>query len=208
MDLPSITLHDFSTHTPFNVLATHLAAYPQFADDGQDTFITDNSPSHDSTDLSIHNHTDFSIYDSDPPDYSDSDMSPHLPPSTNAPTEASSAAASDSDLPHSPLHPPKPPRQTGLLNFFSTVPADEVHAVWGKRKRDNRERDEEKCAKIVRQEEEWRAEKRQKRRDENRAAQQKHRTKVKSQVQKPGVHGENGMSLPVSETFTSNTANS
>jgi hypothetical protein len=205
MDLPSITLHDFSTHTPFNDLAAHLAAYPQSADDGQDTFITDNSPTHGSTNSSIH--------DSDPPaysytDYSDSDISPHLPPSTNAPTEASSAAASDSDLPHPPLQPPKPPQQTGLLNFFSTVPADEVHAAWGKRKRDNRERDEEKCAKILCQEEEWRDEKHQKQHDENPVAQQKHHTKVKSQVQKPGVHGENGMNLPVSEIFTSNTANS
>jgi hypothetical protein len=100
---------------------------------------------------SIPNHTDSLIYDhfnssvNDHLDYSGSDLSAYLPPSSGVPTEVSSAMASDSDLP------PPPVKQTQLLNFFSTVPADEAYTKWAKRKRDNQERDKEERTKVMHQ---------------------------------------------------------
>ena len=126
-------------------------------DDDFDLSIDTNPSIHDHTNPSTHDHTDSSIYGCADPsaynhtDYSGSDIPIHPPLSSNAQTELSSAVTSDSDLPA-----PKPVRQAGLLNFFSAIPADEAHAAWSKRKRDNRERDEEECAKIIHQEEEWR----------------------------------------------------
>jgi len=179
-----------------------------------DQFIIDDPSIHDHTDSSAHNHIDSSIHDWTNPsvyshtDYSGSDISAYLPPSSNAATEVSSAVPSDSDLPPPPLQSTKPMQQTGLHNFFSVVPADEAHAAWGKRKRDNQGRDEEERAEIKCQEEEWREEKRQKRSDDNRIAQQKHHRMVEKQEQKAGTRDKDGIKLPVSEMFALETANS
>jgi hypothetical protein len=60
-------------------------------------------------------------------------------------SEVSSALASDSELP--PLPSTKARKQTDLLNFFSKMPSDELHAKWQKRKRDNEDKDREEYAK-------------------------------------------------------------
>ena len=199
MPLPSIILHDFSTHTPADDPVTHSSIHQQSMDDDYDLSIDTDPSIHDHTNPSAHDHTDSSIHGYPDPsaynhtNYSGSDISIHPPLSSNAQTELSSAVTSDSDLP-----PPKPVQQAGLLNFFSAIPADEAHAAWSKRKRDNRERDEEERAEIMQQEEEWREAKRQKRREQNRISQQNHRNKVKSHKQ-----NEDKMKLPVSEIFTS-----
>jgi hypothetical protein len=88
-------------------------------------------------------------YNYDHSNYSNSDISTHPPPSSNAPTEISSAVASDSDLLLPQTKSSKPIKQTGLLNFFSVILGDEAHAMWGKRKRVNLERDEEQCAETI-----------------------------------------------------------
>jgi hypothetical protein len=51
-----------------------------------------------------------------------------------------------SDLPFPPSI--KARKQTGLLDFFSRMPAKEVHEKWGKRKRENEDRDREEHAKL------------------------------------------------------------
>jgi len=79
------------------------------------------------------NHTDYSGSD-----YIGSAMGPSLSPSSEMPTELSSAVVSDSD-----------------------PPSDQAHATWIKRKRENQERDEEEHAETAHQEEEWRKERRQ-----------------------------------------------
>ena len=99
------------------------------------------------------NHTDYSGSD-----YIGSAMGPSLSPSSEMPTELSSAVVSDSDPP--PL-PSSKSLKPGLLNFFPTVPSDQAHATWSKRKRENQERDEEEHAETAHQEEEWRKERRQ-----------------------------------------------
>ena len=55
---------------------------------------------------------------------------------------------------------------------------------------------------------EWREEKCQKCREQNRISQQKHRKKVKGQEQKAGLQDESKIKLPVSEMFTMKAFNS
>ena len=149
-------------------------------------------------------HTDSSIYDQtnssacDHPNYSGSDIAAYLPPTSNPPTEVSSAMTSDSDLPPPLPHSSKPSKQAGLLNYFSAIPSNEAHATWAKRKRDNQEGDKEKRAKLMQQEEEWREEKRQKLRNRNRINQQRHRKKAMDQESEAdmevGTQGEHSVS--------------
>ena len=82
MLIPSITLDDFTTHSAENDL---------------DPFVIDGPSIHDHNNSFIHEYTDPSIYGH--ADYSGSDISTYLPPSSNVQTEVSSAVTSDSDLP-------------------------------------------------------------------------------------------------------------
>ena len=192
MSLPTIVLHDdFSSCISDNDLAIHSSTHQQSADGDLDMIITEDPSTPDHTNSPVYNHSD----------YSGSDIPPHLPLSSNMPTEVSSAIASDSDL-------PPPPVQTNLLKFFSAVPADEAYSTWAKRKRDIQERDKEEHVEVVRQQEEWREKKCQKLRDRNRLSQQKHRKKIKNQEQKAGIQNEGQKQLPVSKMFISKTANS
>ena len=124
------------------------------------------------------------------------------------PSEVSSAVALDSDLPPPPPPPPPPPskssrpaQQTGLLNFFSVIPREEAHAIWGKRKRENQERDEEERAKILYQEEEWKQERLLDIRGHNHLSQQKHHKKIQRQEIEAGMWNEDGKKLQASQTF-------
>ena len=185
MTLPTIILHDdSSSHVSDNDLAACSLIHQQSSGDDIDMVIT--------KDPSIPDHSG----------YSGSDTSAHLPPSSNIPTEVSSAVASDSDLP------PLPTKQTGLLNFFSVVPGAEAYTVWAKRKRENQGKDEEEHAKVMRQEEEWRESKRQKLRDRKRLNQQNHRKKVMDQERKASMKDEGQEQPPVSKIFISKTASS
>lgn len=199
MPLPSIIFDDFTSQARVDDFTMDSPIPQESANNDLDIIITDD-PVHDYA-SSIHNHTSPSAY------HSGSDISAHLPPSSHVSTGASSAVSSDLDVlpPSSDFL--KPVQQTGLLNFFSIVPADEVHAAWGKRKRDNRERDEKEHAETMRQEEEWREEKRQKLRERNRLSQQKHRSKAKSQNQTAGIQDKSGRRSMVSEIFTLKIAN-
>ena len=196
MPLPSIVFHDLPPHIPVDDLAIHSSIHQQSTEDDMDVSITDGLSVPDYTDSSIPDHTNSSAYH--PSDYSGSD-SAYLHQPSNVPTEVSSAVTSDSDLPPPSFGSFKKTKQTGLLNFFSAIPADEAHAVWSKRKRDNQGRDEEERTEAKHQEEEWRETKRQKQRDNNRLSQQKHRKKIKNQEKKAGIQDESGKNLPVSE---------
>ena len=185
MTLPTIVLHDdTSPHAPENDLATHSFTHQQPSDNDLDMIIAEDPPTPDH------------------PGYSGSDTSAHLPPSSNIPTEVSSAVTSDSDLP------PLPNKQTGLLNFFSVVPGDEAYTVWAKRKRDNRGKDEEERAKVMHQEEELRESKHQKLRDRKRLNQQEHRKRVRNQEENASMENEGQEQPPVSKIPASKTASS
>jgi len=148
-------------------------------------------------------------FTSDPPtcdydhsNHSYSDIATHPPPTSNAPTEVSSPVVSDSDLPPPQTQPSKPIQQTGLLNFFPIIPADEAYATWRKRKRDNLERDEEERAEIMQEEKEWREEKLVDVRERNLLSQQKHRRRIKDQEIQAGIRDKDGKKLPVSKLLT------
>jgi biopolymer transport protein ExbD len=182
----------------------HLSDHQQPIDDNLDLITTDDPSAYEYTDSPIHDHTSLSVYGHT--DYSGSDRSIHLPPSSGVPSEVSSAVTSDSDLPPPP--PPSPPpksskpvQQTGLLNFFSAVPRDEVHAAWGKRKRDNWERDEEARIEVTRKQEKWKQEKLSDIREGNRLSQQKRRKKIQKQEIKAGMRDEDGKKVQVSHNF-------
>jgi hypothetical protein len=183
---PSIILDDFSID-PDDPSMT-LFAHQQSTSDGmEDISFASDPPTCD------YNHSN----------YSNSDITTHLPPSSNAPTEVSSAVASDSEL----LLPPKtqsskPTKKPGLLNFFPVIPADEAHAAWGKRKRANFERDEEERAEIMRKEEKQKEEKLADLRERNLVSQRKRRRKVKDQEVRVGVRDKDGKKLPVSKLLT------
>ena len=148
---------------------------------------TNSSSTHNHINLPVHNHSD----------YSGSDISAHLPPSSNLPTQVNSAVTSDSGLP------PPPVKQSNLLNFFSVVPTDKAYTTWAKKKRDNQERDEEERAEVIHQQEEWREKKCQKLHDHNHISQQKHHKKIKGQ----GIQDEDQKQLSVSKISISKTAN-
>ena len=76
----------------------------------------------------------------------DSDSEMFYPPSSGGPSDASSAAVSESDLPSavtseadlppkSHLHPTRPKKQTGIHDFFRALSENEVEAARAKRKR-------------------------------------------------------------------------
>lgn len=182
----------------------HLPDHHQYLDDDLDPISTD--------DPSIHNHTEDSTHDyislsaQSHTDHSDSDISGYLPPPSGISSEVSSAVTSDSELsPLPPLPPPlkssKPVRQTGLLNFFPVIPGDEAHSAWGKRKRDNREKDEEERAQVMQQEEEWKQEKLLEIRGHNRISQQKRRKRIQNQEIDAGIRDKDGKKLKVSQIF-------
>ena len=101
------------------------------------------------------------------------------PPSSAFPSEASSAAASDSEI---PLSSTKATKQTGLLNFFQKVPAEQAYTSWRKRKRENYEKDKEEYERLKRREEVEKDQKKAQRREQNRLAQQRLRSKSKKQL--------------------------
>jgi hypothetical protein len=157
--------------------------------------------------------TDSSIYGcSEPSAYEDTDqygsgISVDLLQSSGISSGVSSGATSESDLPPPPpppsqLIPSKPVHQTGLHNFFSAVPADELHAIWREKKRKNRDRDEEERIEGAHQEEEWKQEKLQVRREHNCLSQQKHRKRIKVQEIQAGMRDEDGSKIQVRQIFT------
>ena len=104
---------------------------------------------------------------------SNSDSERIYPPSSGMPSEASSAVASESDLPsavasepdlpstmvtesnilvQSHLQPSEPKKQTGIYDFFRALFADEIQLVRAKRKRANSE--EEEADRVVRRQKE------------------------------------------------------
>ena len=105
------------------------------------------------------------------------DLPTENPPSFAFPSENSSAQASDAELPHSSSI--KATKQTGLLNFFSKVPSEELHARWRKRKRDNEDRDKERYEEQKRKDEEDKSHKKAQRCEQLRAAQSKRWNKLK-----------------------------
>lgn len=178
---PSIILHDTSPDS----LPINLPAQQQSIGNDSDMIIVD----------------DLSTYSGS--DYTGSGLGVSLPPSSEMPTELSSAVVSDSDPPlPSSSKSLKPVQQSGLLNFFPIIPADEAHTAWSKRKRDNQDRDEEERAEVTRQQEGWKEKKLQTNRERNRLAQQKHRKKVKEQK------GADGEKVPVSVIFILRPINS
>jgi hypothetical protein len=102
------------------------------------------------------------------------------PPSSAFPSEASSALPSDSELllPSST----KAVKQTGLLDFFSKIPAEELHSRWRKRKRDNEERDKEEYTERKRKEDAEVVRKKACRREQNQTAQSRQREKLKKEA--------------------------
>ena len=150
---------------------------------------TDHS-GHDCPNHFLHSHTDCSGFDS----------VTYPPPSSNAPTDISSAVTSDSEL----LHLPQPrssklKQQSGLLNFFSVAPAENSYSIWRKRKRDNQERDGKEHAETTCQEKEWKEEEAEKLCKQKCLNQQAHREKVKAKEVKAGLRDKDGKKkLPVS----------
>jgi hypothetical protein len=185
---PSVTLDDFSTNPPFNDPSVSLSIYEESMseDVGSISYTSDDPPT----------------YDYDYSSYSNSDISTHPPPSSNAPTEISSAVASDSDLLPPQTKSSKQIKQTGLLNFFPVIPGDEAHAMWGKRKRANLERDEEQRAETIRKEGKWKEQKLTHLRERNSVSQQKRRKTTKAQEIQAGIRDKDGNKLPVSELLT------
>jgi hypothetical protein len=101
-------------------------------------------------------------------------------PSSAFPSEASSALASDSEPPLSSST--KATKQTGLLDFFSKIPSQELHARWQKRKRDNEARDEEEYAKRKLKGDAEVLHKKACRREQNRIAQGRRREKLRKET--------------------------
>jgi hypothetical protein len=186
--LPAIILHDFS----------HDDDFPM--DEDVDPIITNNPTFHDITDSQTYDYSEPSAFNCT--EQSGSGISAHPPPSSGGPSEVNSAVTSDSDLPPPPplplFKPSKSIKQTGLSSFFSTIPAEQANAAWGKRKRENREMEDEKRAKVKRREEEWKEEKLLEKREGNRLSQQKRRDKIKQQEVKAGIRGDDGKKLQVS----------
>ena len=140
ISLPAIILHNDSSSN--NDFAIYPPICQQSTDDDLDMITTEDPSVPDHTDSSsTHNHINLPVHNHF--DYSGSDISAHLPPSSNLPTQVNSAVTSDSGLP------PPPVKQSNLLNFFSVVPTDEAYTTWAKRKRDNQERDKEEYAEVM-----------------------------------------------------------
>jgi len=101
----SIVLHNFSIHYSTDGLSIHLHDYQQHTDSDLDPIATDDPSTYEYTDSSIYGYT--SLFVNDYTDYSGSDVSAHLPPSSGVPSEVSLAISSDSDLlppsPHKPV---------------------------------------------------------------------------------------------------------
>ena len=112
---PTITISDYA-EAPSNL---------PMAQDPSDYPMAEDSPNHSPSGLSLFTKDlpmDFSIN----PDLYDSPID--QPPLSAFTSETSSALASESDLPSPSL--PKATKQTDLLNFFSKMPSEEVHAKW------------------------------------------------------------------------------
>jgi hypothetical protein len=101
------------------------------------------------------------------------------PPPSILPSEASSAQASDSDLPPSSFT--KATKQNNLLNFFSKVPSTELHARWQKRKRDNEDQDREDYMERKQKDEAERLCKLTNKRANNQVSQKKRRDRLKAE---------------------------
>jgi len=146
----------------------------------------------------------------------DSDSEMCYPPSSGGPSEASSAAVSESDLPsaaaseadlpsavvsrvnlslQSHLRPSVPKKQTGISDFFRTLSEGEVEAARAKRKRSNSEEEEADRAARRQKEERQREEKVLARREGNRLAQQKRRRKLVAIDIQAGVRGKDGKKI-------------
>ena len=165
-------------------------------DETMDSMITDNLSTHDFSDNS-------SIYDySEPSTYYNTEhpgpgISLDLPPSSGVSSGVSSGITSDSDLPPPPSKPSKPVHQTGLLNFFSAIPADKAHATWSEKKRKNRDRDEEVAADTKCREKKQKEHKLQVSREKNRLSQQKHRMRIQDEEINAGIRDEDGKKIQV-----------
>lgn len=87
---------------------------------------------------------------------------------------------SDSEPPISSSN--KAVTQTGLLDFFSKVPSEELHACWRKRKRDNEERGKEEYAERKRRSDREVLQKMAHRHEQNQMAQSRRREKLRTKA--------------------------
>jgi hypothetical protein len=159
--------------------------------------VTDDPTTYDYTDSSIYDNSELSGCEYT--DQSGPGISSHLPPSSGVASEVSSAVTSDSDLPPvPPFKSSKPTQKSSLLNYFAPTSAAEAHAVWGKRKRENQDRDEEKHAEVRRKEEKWKQKKASDMRERNRLSQQKCREKILGQEINVGIRDKDGKKIQVS----------
>ena len=135
------------------------------------------------------------------------------------PSEASSAVASESDLPsavasepdlpstmvtesnilvQSHLQPSEPKKQTGIYDFFQALSADEIELVRAKSKRASSEEEEADWV-VRRQKEQQQKEKKADARwEKNQLAQQKHRSKLVTIDIQTGVRDSSGKRIQVS----------
>ena len=158
---------------------------------------SDDPSTHDCTESSICEYSEHFV--DDDTNQSGSDLN-YLPPSSGISSGVSSAVTSDSDLPiPQPLKSSVPVYQTGLHNFFSVIPADVAHTAWKAKKRKNRDKDEEERIEHMRQEEEWKQERLQVRKENNRLAQQMRREKIKAQEIQTGMRDQDGKKNQVSQ---------
>ena len=144
------------------------------------------------------------------PTSADSDSEMYYPPSSGVPSEASSAAASEPDIPsavaseadlppQSHLRPPAPKKQAGIQDFFRALTEDEVEVMQKKRKRKRTESEEEADRAARQRKEEQRKEKKASARLEaNHLAQQKRRKKLTTIEIQTGVRDSDGNQIPVS----------
>ena len=163
--------------------------------DDSDQMVTDDPITQDYTESSVYDYSEWSAHDYS--EQSGSGISIQHPPSSNVSSEVNSAVASDSDLPQPSYKASKPVHQTGLLNFFSTIPTDKAQAMWREKKRKNREKDEEEHAEIMQQEKEWKAEKLQIRRENNKLSQRKRRKRIHREEIRSGVRDKDGKRVQV-----------
>jgi hypothetical protein len=163
--------------------------------DDSDQMVTDDPTTQDYTESSVYDYSEWSAHDYS--DQSGSGISMQYPPSSNVSSEVNSAVASDSDLPQPSHKASKPVHQTGLLNFFSTIPADKAQAMWREKKRKNREKDDEERAEIMQQEKEWKTEKLQIQRENNKLSQRKRRKRIHEEEIRSGVRDKDGKRVQV-----------
>lgn len=103
-----------------------------------------------------------------------------LPPPSASSSGASSALASDSELPSHSSYQSK--KQAGIQDFFSVIPPEEFYGKWWKWKLEDQEKNEREFAKRKKGEEKEKAQKKACRQEQNQHAQRKVREKNKQKA--------------------------